>query len=95
MTDLRDKIHDVVAYLCGGPDEAYAIADSIMALLPGWQPIETAPKDGTRVLLYRPGEQIIGYWWRGADDEYWNAARGLEFYGPTHWRSLPEPPEGI
>ena len=28
----------------------------------GWQPIETAPKDGTHVLLSYPGRITYGYW---------------------------------
>ncbi len=36
MNELREKIHDVVAHLCGGPDEAYELADRILALLPQW-----------------------------------------------------------
>lgn len=29
-----------------------------------WQPIETAPKDGTRLLLWDPGREVAvsGYW---------------------------------
>lgn len=55
-----------------------------------WQPIETAPVDGTEILV--------------AEDRYVTVARWCGFYwgdglslmgsiGPTHWMPLPEPPE--
>ena len=64
-----------------------------------WQPIETAPKDGSRVLL----------WWDGAVREGWCAGAGKSRDGgdwwrshsltvcagrPTQWMPLPPAPEG-
>ena len=62
--------------------------------IPQWQPIETAPKDGTRILA-QCGEktQIIkndGWGWRLADLGF-NATDGFLDYDPTHWMPLPEP----
>jgi hypothetical protein len=28
----------------------------------GWQPIETAPRDGRPVLLYAPPDYVVGQW---------------------------------
>jgi hypothetical protein len=71
-----------------------------------WQPIETAPKDGTRILLWDTDEVVIAKW----DDismggaEGWqitvvNMLSGLKHYeaafNPTHWMPLPEPPRDM
>ena len=72
-----------------------------------WQPIETAPKDGSRVLIWRgdtySAEAVAGYWdddkyarnprpyWTG-HDHYWRGKRWCREHAPTHWMTLPEPP---
>jgi hypothetical protein len=70
-----------------------------------WRPIETAPKDGTRILLYRPdvrGEHIEimveGYWSNLPGHSYGIGWRTPCFsfsggkHDPTHWQPLPSPP---
>lgn len=75
----------------------------------GWQPIESAPKDGTHVLVYME-ETIIEAWW----DDMSYGDPDLAGYGawecpslsshgcgccssyndaPTHWMPLPEKPQ--
>jgi len=60
-----------------------------------WQPIETAPTDGTRILLRGMGGKIAdGHY--GQPDGYANPKQFVWPYihaNPTHWRPLPEPPE--
>lgn len=63
-----------------------------------WQPIETAPKDGTVVLIWC-AEGIKTAWWEAC---YVWVAPGAwvsdhnrsdtEEHEPTHWMRLPEPP---
>ena len=66
-----------------------------------WKPIESAPKDGTKVLVYRPifvdryiTEIGIDWWdkWDGAPEGCWMKSR--VDVQPTHWMPLPKPMEG-
>ncbi len=67
-----------------------------------WQPIETAPKDGTRILVARIGRnesgKDLGIWWACTghwSDHYKNWNDGIEpcgLCGPTHWMPLPAAP---
>jgi hypothetical protein len=68
-----------------------------------WQPIETAPKDGTNVLLVnRRGNIAAGLWRDGLFGErggWWlrggNAPNTFfnDHHGPTHWMPLPAAPK--
>jgi hypothetical protein len=55
----------------------------------GWQPIDTAPKDGD-VLIYvtETDEQFVAYW-----DDCWRFAPNAKLKTPTHWMPLPAAPE--
>jgi hypothetical protein len=64
-----------------------------------WRPIETAPKDGTRLWLYWPkafldDRQCVGWW---VDDPHeggrWVDSADQQFDPPSHWRELPPLPE--
>jgi len=66
-----------------------------------WQPIETAPTDGRRIVVYvaGTGEQFVAF--RGTSiedgDSQWIFARGMDIafivQNPTHWREQFEPPK--
>ena len=75
--------------------------DAMIAAAPsGWQPIETAPRDGTNVLLVnRKGNMATGLWMSGPIGTGWVLRGGSapnvffnEHHGPTHWMPLPAPP---
>jgi hypothetical protein len=53
-----------------------------------WQPIETAPRDGTVILVYAPGLFQTAAW----VDGYWTTACENWLDDVTHWMPLPEPP---
>ena len=70
-----------------------------------WQPIETAPKDGSEfshmgpmILLASPfGHFAVGYWGKGLDRAMgWinpNDHRRMDYWNAfTHWMPLPERP---
>lgn len=70
-----------------------------------WHPIETAPTDGTPILLYSPeGHTGLGYLEASRYSEHlsgnaaWSRADERVFLGgyrprdATHWMPLPEPP---
>ena len=68
-----------------------------------WLPIEKAPKDGTRVLIFRKNRVAIGAFdddkylkrpvpfWDGTDAATWGKA-WAKSNAPTHWMPLPSPP---
>ena len=54
-----------------------------------WQPIETAPKDGTEILLY---PYTVAYWDDERSDFYQDESHVFA-ERPTQWMPLPERPE--
>ena len=62
-------------------------------MLPKWQPMSTAPKDGTSILLFEAQEGTAGIVrlsrWR--DDTIPAGWTGSE-RAPSHWLPLPLPP---
>jgi hypothetical protein len=66
-----------------------------------WQPIETAPRDGTVVLAFAPTEAVVPFitvGWFETEAERWRMLDSCSHMGfravqPTHWQPLPEPPK--
>ncbi|MDE2019724.1 MAG: DUF551 domain-containing protein [Patescibacteria group bacterium] len=72
-----------------------------------WQPIETAPKDGTKIDLFvmstasGRGGRIPDCVWQSHKNKWkshWFHGNGFEatrvsWFEPTHWRPIPEPPK--
>ena len=63
----------------------------------GWQPIETAPKDGTGILVYCQKSLTVpvtgGYWDDHPACQCWIAGGYMQkVFPPTHWMPLPAPP---
>lgn len=69
-----------------------------------WQAIETAPKDGTDILVFTRIEpegvevQQVAHWDGGDDEQYpWQVSDGSAYNRDmfTHWMPLPTPPTEI
>lgn len=110
LTDLHTPERRIAEFV---PKESAALIVALVNSLPQiiealervdeWMPIETAPRDGTPLLLYRPWDDKTmdagypGPIWHSAG---WGKSafpgdtfRGEATYGkPTHWRPLPAPP---
>jgi len=70
-----------------------------------WLPIETAPKDGTKILVFTVhGDIELSSWFQTRNDDYelvegdlYRKVDKLFYAGwnsnmPTHWMPLPDPP---
>lgn len=100
MMELRERIARAI---CGnwvvGDDRPWQQwteeADAVLEVLNTWQPIATAPKDGTLILcageFCGPGDWVMkmGYW--SEAEEGWCLFGGS--WKPTHWMPLPAPPK--
>lgn len=56
-----------------------------------WFPIETAPKDGTDVLVWDKAF-VIAYYETHIPPPRWRSTDEMIPLEPTHWMPLPEPP---
>lgn len=106
----RDKLetegHDPVgvyrAMLAAAPQHPSSVSQ-----WPAWQPMRTAPRDGTPVLLLLNGSDIphAARWLSGPDDPRatdettkpgwyftWDGYQVTEYDGPAYWMPLPPDP---
>lgn len=72
-----------------------------------WQPIETAPKDGTEIIamyMHIDTQIVHNAFWledeEGKDTGWWSYDKSEvsrvqldDYWTPTHWMPLPPPPE--
>lgn len=93
LSMIMDELRDRLTALSSGNEVAKVV---------GWQPIETAPKDGTEVDLWGgsdAGERAARapdcQWRRGGwysrGDKGWESLAGIS-WAPTHWMPRPAPP---
>ena len=66
------------------------VRDKVMAWL-DWRPIDTAPKDGTAVLVWDGYDLMVSRFGACGVNEW--STRALCAEEPTHWIPLPEPPD--
>lgn len=76
-------------------DRLKAQKDAIRDREAGWQPIDTAPKDGSRFMAFERGDEAQFYpcWWHIEVNDWagWQNVWDSE-PEPTHWMPLPSPP---
>lgn len=70
-----------------------------------WRPIETAPRDGTEILVFEPAKGEYGSQYIAVvsfKEQGWNGPKWYETLNeehtvdePTHWMPLPKPPTEI
>ena len=94
---------------CPGCDvDALEAAFAILGAEHGWQPIETAPKDGARIILAKIGRSTdpatwnalpSSVWWCVSGSwsnkwsKWWDGVEPCGLANSTHWMPLPAPPE--
>jgi hypothetical protein len=64
-------------------DDVHSVEAALLDANGGWQPIETAPKDGLAILFSANNGPVIGYW------KYYKSINQPNF---THWMPLPAAP---
>lgn len=91
----RRRANDAVANAVDYAKQLNAARAALSAARPDeWQPIETAPKDGTRFLAWMPwfdGPCAVELWW---EDGAWQMRDRKFTMGcrATHWHPMPPPP---
>ena len=73
-----------------------AAATIIRAAPLEWRPIDTAPKNGTRILVADSDHVSLVAWGQTARRNNWRrgSENGDAYWGtPTHWMPLPGPPK--
>ena len=107
MTELTEaKVREVAQFLKAGGWQARASDLKMLQelaehwLASQWQPIETAPRDGTEILLGYfleaggGGRPSVAFW--HDIHKKWCGNEGLlnaeGYFSPTHWQPLPIPP---
>lgn len=96
-----ESITDCTAYPCVSWCRVQAALKSALAVreTPGWQPRETAPGGGERVLFYIPNpnwavDGMIVQGFGGDDATPCTLERNDAKRTPSHWMPLPPPPDG-
>jgi len=60
-----------------------------------WQIIDTAPRDGTAILLWFNDGIVVAHWHAATDGHagaWWDRNDEWTFEHPSHWQPLPDPP---
>jgi len=99
MSEMRRAmdVHEIAMMISGAPFPSMRSLRKAREIVerfernraPQWQPIESAPKDGARLMLWDSragGYAVTGAWVAGSADDHETI---------THWQPLPAPPEVV
>ena len=81
------------------PEEIFAAGYAAKIKAPQWQPIESAPKDGTHILVCTAGSDYYAVTVHWFDNNWhetmsWDGELAIyELKKPTHWIGIPPTPE--
>lgn len=106
-TEAVDKAKTLAGAMCWarGYAERIATSEALRAHIrasveaayeagrPKWQPIESAPRDGTHVHLYAPELQFVGFCAGSGNWCYVAPSCPFAPSQPTHWKPLPAAPQ--
>ena len=74
-------------------DQKAAAEHPLDCLVRGWQPIETAPRDGRRILAFDKGCAMGVIWFNAKEQMFEDVQCLIDDDGVvTHWMPLPEAP---
>lgn len=96
LVNAADHYKNQVAIAPGQWVEFLSKARAVLNEWPDWQPIASAPQDGTEVIVWDGTRRWIAYFWEG---DWWST--GIDDDGeygndfviyPTHYQDAPLPP---
>src|SRR5690554_1963838 len=65
-------------------DRQYAMACALLDAAPKWQAIDTAPKDGTHLLLLTADGEHVEGWWDHLRINFYKSQRGSASFDPAN-----------
>lgn len=92
----RADIADIASYV----SDLEARLEKAEAERDGWQPIETAPKDGSSILCFVPldtmgvpfNHRVLALRYEARKSAWLTDVYAFVPFEPTHWQPLPTPP---
>lgn len=90
----QEQAQKLLLLLTNSPQAANDLLERMEKMrvaLDKWQPIETAPKDGSLIMLSVPKNQYHGMGWFEFTNGKWCIGEGFEC-SPTHWMPIPPHP---
>jgi hypothetical protein len=95
-------------YLCSDFVDQHEATIRALLTEPQWRTIESAPRDGTRVIVaypdfvteakygdYRLEDETLNGWHFYDSEDPWYSVGFNDYPEPTHWMPLPKAPHGI